>query len=190
MRWSDARTESDFGESRQLWVQQRIADAAAQAAGKKAAIPEADLRGTWDQPAPGRRVGQVLLGLTTSGALVGFGLLLAWQTFEALAVLVGFTVISLMSYTALSVSLPTTVTLEGSLLTVRRGRDSDEFNLAGPIRRVSTVGRPERPSWRVRLEAIDGKVVELGPTQVDPTLIHAAISRYRSPGIPPQRSGS
>jgi hypothetical protein len=174
----------------QSWVQQRIADAAAQAASKNVVVPEEDLRGTWHQPAPGRRVGQVFLGLTTIGAVVGFGLLLAWQTFEGLAVLVAFTVASLMSFTALSVSQPTSVTLAGPRLSVRRGREVDEFDLTGPIRRVSAIGRPDRPNWLLHLETIDGKITELGPTQVDPVLMQAAIARYRSPGIPPQRTGS
>jgi len=151
---------------------------------------ESEFQGTWVQAAPRRLFGQILLGLATTGALVGFGLLIHHQTFDAMAVLVGFTIVALLTYLALSSSSPTTVTLAGPRLTVRCGGDIDEFDLAGPIRRINTIGFPNRPNWRVRLEAHDGKIVELGPTQVDPDLMQAAIARYRVPTIPQQRNGS
>lgn len=144
--------------------------------------------GTWVQPAPRRVLGQVILVLATTGAVGGLGLLLWHQTFDALAVLVGFTVIALLTYLALSASSPTTVTLSGPRLVVRCGRDTDEFDLRGPIRRIQSIGFPNRPNWRIRLEANDGKIVELGPTQIDPALVHAAVSHYRTPTIPQQRT--
>lgn len=151
---------------------------------------DSQFQGHWVQPAPRRILGFLVLGLSSVGALVGLVLLFWHQTFEAMAVLVGFTNVALLTYLALSSSSPTRVTLDGPLLTVERGRDTDEFDLSGPIRRVTTIGFPNRPNWLVHLEALDGKIVELGPTQVDPDLIHAAIARYRPPTIPTQRTGS
>ncbi|MET3960433.1 hypothetical protein ABIE44_000367 [Marmoricola sp. OAE513] len=152
-------------------------------------IPESDLHGTWRQPKPRRIFGQALLALALVGAGVGLFLTLWVQTFDALAVLVAFTNIALMTYTALSVSTPTTVTLDGPVVSVRRGRETDDFDLTGPVRRIIETGRTNRPNWRVRLETADGKVVELGPTQIDPVLMHAAITRYRAPRVPQQRTG-
>lgn len=148
------------------------------------------LVGSWTQSAPRRLIGQVILVLATLGAAAGFGLLFVVQTFEALAVLVGFTNVALLTYLSLSSSAPTTVTLAGPMLTVRCGRDTDTFDLSGPVRRIGTYGFPNRPNWRLMLETIDGKVIELGPTQVDPETITAALKRYRPPTIPQQRTGS
>lgn len=177
MRGSDAGTEGNR----------------AAAAAPLPASGQPELQGTWRQPSPWRRFHQVMLVIGISGALVGFGLLFGIQTFEAMAVLVAFTIWSLMAYTTLSVTVPTEVSLAGPVLTVRRGRESDTFDLTGPgLRRITTAGFPGRPNWRVRLEARDGRLVELGPTQVDPETVQAAIRRYRPAGtsIPRQRTDS
>lgn len=151
---------------------------------------DAEFQGHWVQPAPRRIFGFIVLALSSVGAALGMVLLFQHQTFEAMAVLVAFTNIALLTFLALSSSSPTKVTLDGSLLKVQRGRETEEFDLAGPIRRITTIGFPNRPNWLVHLETVDGKIVELGPTQVDPDLIHAAIAHYRAPFIPRQRAAS
>lgn len=154
-------------------------------------LPQGELTGSWTQPAPARRTARVVLGLALTGIAVGLAMLFSVQTFAALAVLVGSTVVALLAYTTLTVSTPTHVTLEGPRLVVTCGNDVDEFDLSGRIRRIATTGRPDRPNWRVQLHAVDGKIVELGPDQVDPLMVHAAIARYRAvdpgPRVPQQR---
>jgi hypothetical protein len=197
MRGGDLAADSEVGTSARpktrVWVQRRqphpVRPAAPEArAANPDEVPEEALHGIWQRPAPHRRTNLFFVAVAIVGALVGMVLLLSFQTFDALAVLVGFTVTGLLAYTALSVSSPTTVSLDGPFITVSRGRQTDEFDLSGPIRRVSTVGRPNRPNWRVRLETIGGKIVELDPTQVDSVLLHAAITRYRTGRIPQQRT--
>ena len=148
---------------------------------------DAQFQGRWVQPSPRRVIGYLVLAVSLVGVVVGCSLLFVIQTFEALAVLVGFTNVALLTYLALSSSNPTTVVMDGPRLTVQRGREVDEFDLTGPMRRIVTVGFPNRPNWLVHLETTDGRIVELGPTQIDPDLVHAAIARYRKPTIPQQR---
>lgn len=154
---------------------------------RDATTPGHPFRGHWVQPAPRRFVGRIVLALALMGATAGLGLLLVVQTFDAMAVLVGFTVVALLSYLALSATSPTTVILDGSRLTVRCGRDIEEFDLAGPIRRIRTTGFPNRPNWRLHLESIEGTIIELGPHQIDPDVCSAAIAHYRPSAIPQQR---
>lgn len=189
--------DSDLGahqaSAAQTWVQRRGSSdprGPLSIVRQPAEIPEEALQGEWTQPAPRRRLNLFFVGVGIVGGVAGIGLLLWFQTFDALAVLVGFTVTGLLSYTALTVAVATTVTLDGPILTVRCGEITDVFDLSGPLRRVTTIGRPNRPTWRVQLETTDGKVIELTAGQVDPELVQAAISRYRSRRIPQQRTGS
>jgi hypothetical protein len=153
------------------------------------AAPEVPvLTGNWVQRTRRRYLGAGILGISLIGVLVGLELTFTVRTFEALAVLVGFTIVAVIAHTAYSVSAPTRVRLDGSHVEVRRGAQVDDFDLRGPIRRIVTIGRPNRPNWRVRFETDDGRLVELGPTQVDPHVITEVIARYQSStGIPQQR---
>lgn len=157
-------------------------------------LPQGDLRGSWTEPDQHRRTARIVLALALAGVLAGLVMLFTVPTFAALAALVGSTIVALLAYTALTVTTPTHVTLDGPRLVVTCGTEVDEFDLSGRIRRIATIGRPDRPNWRVQLHAADGKIIELGPHQVDPLMVQAAIARYRSsapaPQVPPQRSGA
>lgn len=150
--------------------------------------PEAVLTGRWVQRRPRRYLGAAILGVALIGVVVGLELTVTVRTFEALAVLVAFTIIAVIAHTAFTVSAPTTVVLDGPRVEVRRGNLVDVFDLAGPIRRIVTVGRANRPNWRIRFETEDGRLVELGPAQVDPHVMTEVIARYRAAKpVPPRQ---
>ena len=69
---------------------------------------DAQFQGRWVQPAPRRVIGYAILAVSLVGVVVGCCLLFVIQTFEALAVLVGFTNVALLTYLALTSSNPTT----------------------------------------------------------------------------------
>jgi hypothetical protein len=56
----------------------------------------------------------------------------------------------------------------------------DVVNLADPMHYVDMIGTPDEPTWRLRFEAVDGRVVELGPTQVDAPELHRIATYYRA----------
>ncbi|MCZ4497472.1 MAG: hypothetical protein JWQ74_25 [Marmoricola sp.] len=134
---------------------------------------------TWKQAVrPVRLLGRFVLGIAVGGVALGVALTATLQTPEALAVLVGSTIIAVLSWSVLTSSAPTTVTLAGSVLHVRRNRTDDYFDLAGPHIRMRVIGRPNRPNWQVRLENLEGSTAELGANQVDAPTVHAAVLRY------------
>jgi hypothetical protein len=143
------------------------------------ALGTTELHGHWSQPAPGRLIGVLVVAVAGVAAGVGLALTVVQPSTGAVALLAVGTIVAVMTYGSLALASPTTVTLTGPVLEVRRGELHDVFDLAGPIRRLRTEGRPNRPNWRLRMETADGRLVELDPAQVDPMVITAAIERYR-----------
>lgn len=136
--------------------------------------------GEWTQPTPGRLLARIVVALGCLGALTGLVLTAVQASTGSITVLAVSTVVAVMTYGSLTLSDPTTVTLAGPLLTVHRGEMDDVFDLSRSVRRLRTEGRPNRPNWRLLMETVDGRLVELGPDQVDPMVITAALQRYRT----------
>jgi hypothetical protein len=113
------------------------------------------------------------------GALAGLVLTAVQASTGSITVLAVSTVVAVMTYGSLTLNDPTTVTLDGPVLTVHRGEMDDVFDLSRKVRRLRTEGRPDRPNWRLLMETIDGRLIELGPDQVDPSVITEALKRYR-----------
>jgi hypothetical protein len=49
-----------------------------------------------------------------------------------------------------------------------------------PVHLVQLIGTPDQPTWRLRLEAVDGRVVEVGPQHVDAPELHRIVEYYRA----------
>jgi len=134
---------------------------------------------TWTQPVgAGRLLARFFLGSATGGAAVGLGLVAHQPTSAALAVVTGSAVVAVLTRNALSSSTPTTVTLAGPVLHVRRGAEDTYFDLANHRTRLRLVGDPGRASWRLWLENPGGATVELHRNQVDARVVHAVVLQH------------
>lgn len=134
----------------------------------------------WAEKARPRAVAGSLLVLSLIGALVSLVLTISTQSVGAIAGLAACAIVAVIFRGALMGSGITTVDLKGSTLRIRKGGQLDIVNLADPVHLVELVGAPGQPSWRLRLEAIDGRVIELGPQQVDPAELHRVVEHYRA----------
>jgi hypothetical protein len=133
----------------------------------------------WAEKARPRVVAGSLLVLALVGVLVSLVLTITTQSVGAIAGLATCAIIAVIFRGALMGSGITTVDLKGSILRIRKGGQLDIVNLADPVHLVELDGTPGQPSWRLRLEAVDGRVVELGPQQVDPAELHRVVEYYR-----------
>ena len=73
----------------------------------------------------------------------------------------------------------TIVDLRGSQLTVHRDGYVDTVDLASSYTIAELTGDPRRRGWRLAVETVDGRVHELGPRDVDPIAVDAAVRYYR-----------
>jgi hypothetical protein len=134
----------------------------------------------WAEKARPRVVAGTLLVAALVGVLVSLVLTITTQSVGAIAALVACAIVAVIFRGALMSAGITTVDLKGSILRVRKGGVLDIVNLADPIHVVELVGTPGQASWRLRLEAVDGRTVELGPQQVDPEEMHRIVEYYRA----------
>lgn len=138
------------------------------------------LHASWTEPAPGRWFTSALL---VGVVLVGLGCLALALTTESRQWFVGLAlaaVVAVVVRGAVISSTPLTVRLDGSNLTLHRGRTVDVYDLTDTFHLVETVGDPGRPGWRLRLEAVDGTITELTPQQVDPHVLTDAVALFRT----------
>jgi len=134
----------------------------------------------WAETAKPRLVAGFVLLAALAGVLVCLVLTITTQSVSAIAGLVGSAFVAVIFRGALMGSALTTVDLKGSVMRVRSGGVLDVVNLADPVHLVELVGTPDQPTWRLRLEAVDGRTVELGPKQVDPHEVHRIVEYYRA----------
>lgn len=73
----------------------------------------------------------------------------------------------------------TTVDLHGSLLEVEHDGALHTIDLASANRIIETRGEPGTKEWRFLAETADGRVIELGPREVDSLALTAAVKYYR-----------
>jgi hypothetical protein len=134
----------------------------------------------WAEKAGSRLVAGTILTLALAGLVVSLVLTITTQSIGAIAGLAASALIAVIFRGALMSSGITTVDLKGSILRIRTGGVLDVVNLADPVHIVDLVGTPDQPTWRLRLEAVDGRIVELGPRQVDPHEMHRIVEYYRA----------
>jgi hypothetical protein len=127
---------------------------------------------------------RLFAGTVLLGSLAGvIGFLVATIITQSIGAIVGLAtcaIVAVIFRGALMSADLTQVDLKGSVLRIRRGGVLDVVNLADPMHYVELVGTPDQPSWRLRFEAVDGRVVELGPRQVDPGEMHRIATYYRA----------
>ena len=136
--------------------------------------------GHWAEKAKNRIAAGSLLVLSLVGLLVSLVLTITTQSAGAIAALAACAIVAVIFRGALMGAGITTVDLKGSILRVRKGGQLDIVNLADPVHLIELVGTPGQPTWRLRLEAVDGRVVELGPQQVDAVELHRVVEYYRA----------
>jgi hypothetical protein len=134
----------------------------------------------WAETAKPRLVAGVVLFAALTGVIVFLVLTITTQSVNAIAGLVGSAFVAVIFRGALMGSALTTVDLKGPILRIRSGGVLDVVNLADPVHIVELIGTPDQPTWRLRLEAVDGRTVELGPKQVDPSEMHRIVEYYRA----------
>lgn len=144
-------------------------------------VPHADIPETahWAEKARPRIAAGTLLVAALAGVVTFLVLTITTQSVGAIAGLVACAVVAVIFRGALMSSGITTVDLKGSVMRVRKGGVLDVINLADPVHLVELVGTPGQATWRVRLEAMDGRTIELGPTHVDAAELHRIVEHYR-----------
>ena len=127
---------------------------------------------------------RLLAGTVLISALVGVAAFLVvavlTQSLAAIAGLAACAIIAVIFRGALISTGVTTVDLKGSIMRIRKAGVLDVVNLADPAHAVHLVGTPGDASWRLRLEALDGRTIELGPREVDPGEMHRIVEHYRA----------
>lgn len=134
----------------------------------------------WAEKARPRIVAGTFLVLALLGVLVSLVLTIVTQSVGAIVALAACAFVAVIFRGALMGSGITTVDLKGSVMRVRKGGQLDIFNLSDPVHVVDLIGTPDQPTWRLRLEAVDGRVIELGPQQVDAPEVHRIVEYYRA----------
>lgn len=127
-----------------------------------------------------RLVAGTLLVVALAGVVTFLVLTITSQSTTAIVGLAASAFVAVIFRGALMGTGITTVDLQGSVLRIRKGGVLDVVNLTDPVHLVELVGTPDQSSWRLRLEAVDGRVIELGPHQVDAAELHRAVEYYRS----------
>jgi len=134
----------------------------------------------WAEKARPRLFAGVLLVGALAGVITSLVLTITTQAPGAIAGLAASAIVAVIFRGALMGSGITTVDLKGSIMRVRNGGVLDIVNLADPVHLVELIGSPDQPSWRLRLEAIDGRTIEIGPTQVDAPELDRIVRYYRA----------
>lgn len=134
----------------------------------------------WAEKARPRAVADTFLFLALVGAVTSLVLTVTTQSPVAIAGLAASAIVAVIFRGALMAAPITTVDLKGPELRIRKGAELDVVNLADPVHIVDLVGSPDQPTWRLRLEAIDGRIVELGPRIVDATEMERIVVHYRA----------
>jgi len=134
----------------------------------------------WSEHAKPRMLAGGVLLASLAGALGFLALAIITQAIGAIAGLVASVIVAVIFRGALMGEGVTTVDLKGPVLRVRKGGVLDVVNLADAMHRVELVGSPDQPTWRLLMEAVDGRVLELGPHQVDAQEMHRIVTYYRA----------
>jgi hypothetical protein len=134
----------------------------------------------WAEKAKPRMVAGTLLVLALAGLLTSLVLTITTQSAGAIVGLAASALVAVIFRGALMGSGIMTVDVKGSNLRIRQGGVVDVINLADPVHLVELVGSPDQPTWRLLLETVDGRTIELGPKQVDAPEMHRIVEYYRA----------
>jgi hypothetical protein len=134
----------------------------------------------WSEKTGSRVVAGTILAVALAGLIVSLVLTITTQSMAAIAGLAACALVAVIFRGALMSAGITTVDLKGSIMRIRKRGILDIVNLADPVHIVALVGEPGSPLWRLRLEAVDGRIVELGPREVDAPEVHRIVLYYRA----------
>lgn len=134
----------------------------------------------WAEKARPRMVAGTILLLALAGVLTSLVFAIVTQSFAAIIALVASAFVAVIFRGALMGSGVTTIDLKGSIMRIRKGGVLDIVNLADPVHLVELVGTPDQAGWRLRVEAVDGRTVEIGPREVDAAEVHRIVEYYRA----------
>lgn len=133
----------------------------------------------WSERARPRLFAGTVLTLALLGVIGCLVATAVTQSMAAIAGLVGCAIVAVIFRGGLMSSSVTTVELKGATLKVRRDGTTDMFNLADPTHLVEMSGDPHSSGWRLRLEALGARIVELTPAHVDATELAPVVTYYR-----------
>lgn len=133
----------------------------------------------WAERATPRLLAGSILLAAMAGTIAFLVVAITAQSIAAIAGLAACALVAVVFRGALMGSGVTTVDLQGSIMRIRKGGVVEVVNLADAMQRVELIGIPDRPDWRLRIEALDGRVLELGPREVDPVEVHRIVEYYR-----------
>ncbi|RNM15917.1 hypothetical protein [Nocardioides pocheonensis] len=134
----------------------------------------------WSEKAAPRFLAGTVLLLSLAGVLGFLVATILTQSVVSIAGLAACAFVAVVFRGALMSAGVTTVDLKGSIMRVRKGGVLDVVNLADPVHLVELLGTPDQPSWRLHLEAIDGRTIEIGPSEVDAAEVHRIVQYYRA----------
>ncbi len=137
-------------------------------------------RAEWTEARRGRWMANLLLTVLVLGTFASLGMTIATRSPMWVIGLVLCAFVAVVVRGTMISSTRSVVRLEGSNLTIQRGSHVDLFNLADTFHLVETVGTPGESRWRLRLETPAGRIIEVGPHQVDAEVIHNAVIYYRT----------
>jgi hypothetical protein len=134
----------------------------------------------WAEKARPRLVAGVLLVAALAGVITFLVLTITTQSVGAIAGLAASAIVAVIFRGALMGSGITTVDLQGSVMRVHQDGVLDVVNLADPVHTVELIGSPTASTWRLRVEAVDGRTIEIGPNHVDAPELHRIVEYYRA----------
>jgi len=134
----------------------------------------------WAEKARPRAFAGTVLVLALLGVLTGLALTIITQSAGAITLLAASAIVAVIFRGALMGAGLTTIDLKGSVLRIRRGGVLDVVNLADPMHPLTVVGTPGQESWRVQIEAVDGRLIEITPRMADAAELDRIVRHYQA----------
>lgn len=135
--------------------------------------------GHWQESAQPRVLAGALLTLGILGMIGAITAAVITQSVVAISAAIACAFVVVVFRGALMSTGVTTVDLRSGRLSVKRDGHEDLFDLGDPAHLVEVVGTPGESNWRLRLENLQGRIVELNPQQVNSAELHPAVVHYR-----------
>jgi hypothetical protein len=134
----------------------------------------------WAEKARPRAFAGTVLVVALVGVLTGLSLTIINQSVGAITLLAVSAIVAVIFRGALMGAGLTTLDLKGSVLRIRRGGALDVVNLADPMHPIRLVGTPGQESWRVHIEAVDGRLLEITPRMADAAELDRIVRHYQA----------
>jgi hypothetical protein len=133
----------------------------------------------WSEKARPRAVAGTVLVLALAGVVTGLALTITTQSVPAITLLAASAIVAVIFRGALMGVGVTTIDLKGPVLRIRKGGVLDVVNLADPMHPIDLVGSPDEPTWRLRIEAVDGRLIEITPLVADAHELDRIVRHYQ-----------